>query len=484
MIGAVCRGYTVKKLAFSIRRLTLLGFALVALPLVVALGLALMRIEQLSVQGTGAIQQVSRLVYVSRQVSQLLNNMERGASQYLVLKDEALWDSYLRLREEFRDLANEMVTDNNPVLEPAVAGLLQQEQGLHQQLAEAATDFPIARLQQGYSQLNNRSNDLFRLNRRIIDTEIEAIELKADQLRETLLQSALVIPASLLIALLFVRLITGPINQLKPQIRRLEQGHFEQPVRVEGATDIVEVADILEAMREQLLALEKQKTGFIRHISHELKTPLAAIREGAELLYDGTTGKLNPSQEEVSAIIRNSVGRLQQLIEDLLNFNMVLDHAKALKQSGVLGQALHKVLSDRQLQIQSKSLKVIQPECEYLLRINPEQLRVILDNLISNAVKFSPEEAQILISAGFEADFWWLRVADQGPGIPERDKGQVFEPFFQSSLQPQTKVKGSGLGLTITRELIEKYKGSILIKDTAAGSCFEIRFPAKLVEQK
>jgi two-component system, NtrC family, sensor histidine kinase GlrK len=471
-------------LAFSIRRLTLLGFTLVGLPLVVALGLALVRIEQLSVQGTGAIQQVSRLVYVSRQVSQLLNNMERGASQYLVLKDEALWDSYLRLREEFRQLATEMVTNNNPVIEPAVARLLRQEQSLHQKLAGAAADFPIASLQQGYSELNNQSNDLFRLNRRIIDEEIEAIEQKADQLRETLLQSALVIPASLLIAVLFVRLITGPINQLKPQIRRLERGDFDHPVTVRGASDIVEVAEILEAMRQQLLALEKQKTGFIRHISHELKTPLAAIREGAELLYDGTTGKLNPAQEEVSAIIRNSVGRLQQLIEDLLNFNMVLDHARALKQSAALASTLHKVIADRQLQIQSKGLTMSLPDSDYLLRINPEQLRVILDNLISNAVKFSPSEGTVRVSAGFESALWWLRVADQGPGVRPDDKEQVFEPFFQSSVQPQTKVKGSGLGLTITRELIEKYKGSIRLQESSEGCCFEIRFPATLVEQK
>ncbi|GGD59358.1 HAMP domain-containing sensor histidine kinase [Lacimicrobium alkaliphilum] len=473
-----------KLLTFSIRRLTLLGFSLVGLPLVVALGLALVRIEQLSVQGTGAIQQVSRLVYVSRQVSQLLNNMERGASQYLVLKDQALWDSYQHLREEFRQLATEMVANNNPVIEPAVAKLLRQEESLHEELAQAGAEFPIARLQRGYSQLNSQSNDLFRLNRRIIDTEIEAIEQKADQLRETLLQSALVIPASMLIAILFVRLITGPINQLKPQIRRLERGDFDRPVTVKGAMDIVEVAEILEAMREKLLTLEKQKTGFIRHISHELKTPLAAIREGAELLYDGTTGKLNPEQEEVSAIIRNSVGRLQQLIEDLLNFNMVLDHAKALKQSGLLGLALQKVIADRQLQIQSKALTVRLPEHDYLLRINPEQLRVILDNLVSNAVKFSPSEGEISITAGFETDTWWLRVADQGPGVPIDDREQVFEPFFQSSQQPQAKVKGSGLGLTITRELIEKYKGSIRLKEASEGCCFEIQFPAILVEQK
>ncbi|WP_141096259.1 HAMP domain-containing sensor histidine kinase [Lacimicrobium sp. SS2-24] len=471
-------------MAFSIRRLTLLGFTLVGLPLVIALGLALVRIEQLSVQGTGAIKQVSRLVYVSRQVSQLLNNMERGASQFLVLEDPALWDSYLRLRQEFRQLASEMVRTDRPLIEPAVDRLLTREQAVHEQLGADEQELSIAQLQQEYSELNSMSSELFSLNRRVIDDEIAAIESKADQLRETLLQSALVIPASLLIAMLFVRLISGPINQLKPQIRRLEKGDFDRPVSVKGASDIVEVAEILEAMREQLLALEKQKTGFIRHISHELKTPLAAIREGAELLYDGTTGKLNPEQTEVSAIIRSSVSRLQQLIEDLLNFNRVLDPSNALKHQAVLSDALEQALSERQLQIQSKHLKVIAPKSDYSLRVNPEQLRVILDNLISNAVKFSPAQGQIYITSGFTDTFWWLRISDEGPGVPEDDREQVFEPFYQSAWQPESKVKGSGLGLTITRELIEKYKGSIRLQESTQGCCFEIRFPATLVEQQ
>ncbi|MBN7827970.1 HAMP domain-containing protein, partial [Bowmanella dokdonensis] len=111
------------------------------------------------------------------------------------------------------------------------------------------------------------------------------IEQSADQLRTTVLQSALVIPASLLIALLFVRLLMRPINELKPQISRLQEGNFEKKVSVAGVQEIQEVAQILEAMRVQLLELEEQKSHFIRHISHELKTPLAAIREGAELLY-------------------------------------------------------------------------------------------------------------------------------------------------------------------------------------------------------
>ncbi|MBT1066056.1 HAMP domain-containing histidine kinase [Bowmanella sp. Y26] len=466
----------------SLKSLTLLGFALVSLPLILALAMALVRIDKLSNQGTLAIQQVSSLVYSTRQVGQLLSNMERSASQYLVLNDPAIWRGYLELRNELLLLTGDL--DNEPELQAGVRELLRQEAELHAALSEQLVNFDIELLQQKYDSLNELGNDLYRLSRQAIDTKVSALEQSADQLRTTVLQSALVIPASLVIALLFVRLLMRPINQLKPQISRLQEGNFEQKVSVEGVQEIQEMAQILEAMRVQLLELEEQKSHFIRHISHELKTPLAAIREGAELLYDGTAGTLNPSQQEVSGIIRSSVSRLQQLIEDLLNFNMVLDNSSSLKpQSCYLSHSLERVLADRALEIQGKGLLLSLPREDYRIPMHPEHLRVILDNLLSNAVKFSPVEGKITVCSELRDQTLKLDIADEGPGIPHDQHDLVFEPFFQGAVKADAKIKGSGLGLTITRELVRKYNGQILLKDSRRGCHFEISLPLSGVEK-
>ena len=466
----------------SLKSLTLLGFALVSLPLILALAMALVRIDKLSNQGTLAIQQVSSLVYSTRQVGQLLSNMERSASQYLVLNDPAIWRGYLELRNELLLLTGDL--DNEPELQAGVRELLRQEAELHAALSEQLVNFDIELLQQKYDSLNELGNDLYRLSRQSIDTKVSALEQSADQLRTTVLQSALVIPASLVIALLFVRLLMRPINQLKPQISRLQEGNFEQKVSVEGVQEIQEMAQILEAMRVQLLELEEQKSHFIRHISHELKTPLAAIREGAELLYDGTAGALNPSQQEVSGIIRSSVSRLQQLIEDLLNFNMVLDNSSSLKpQSCYLSHSLERVLADRALEIQGKGLVLSLPREDYRIPMHPEHLRVILDNLLSNAVKFSPVEGKITVCSELRDQTLKLDIADEGPGIPHDQHDLVFEPFFQGAVKADAKIKGSGLGLTITRELVRKYNGQILLKDSRRGCHFEISLPLSGVEK-
>lgn len=466
----------------SLKSLTLLGFALVSLPLILALAMALVRIDKLSNQGANAVQQVSKLVYSTRQVSQLLVNMERGASQFLVLKDPSLWQGYLEQRQELLALTNEM--RNQPELAATLVTMLKHEEQLNQDLSEQLTAYDIEALQRGYGNLNEAANELYRLSRQAIDSEVLAIERSADQLRATVLQSALVIPASLLIALLFVKLLMRPINQLKPQIGRLQEGNFDQPVTVEGVQDIQEVAQILDAMRLKLLDLEQQKSHFIRHISHELKTPLAAIREGAELLYDGTAGALNPAQQEVSGIIRTSVSRLQCLIEDLLNFNMVLDNSSALKpQSSYLSYSLERVLNDRALEIQGKNLQIQLPENDFKMPLHPEHLRVILDNLLSNAVKFSPAQGNIQICAELDVHVFLLNVIDQGPGIPKNQREQVFEPFFQGSVRADAKIKGSGLGLTITRELVQKYNGHIQLMDSQKGCHFKISLPHSGVEK-
>ncbi len=140
-----------------------------------------------------------------------------------------------------------------------------------------------------------------------------------------MLKSLLIIPLTVFIAIFFIIRITKPLKKLIKQIQTLEKGNFEHPINFKSSPEINEIIDALEVMRTRLHALELQKSSFIRHISHELKTPLAAIREGTELLYDNAVGPLNKDQEEIVDITREGVSRLQKHIEELLDFNIVLD---------------------------------------------------------------------------------------------------------------------------------------------------------------
>ncbi|MFT6900027.1 MAG: two-component system sensor histidine kinase GlrK [Colwellia sp.] len=221
-------------------------------------------------------------------------------------------------------------------------------------------------------------------NNNLLISQVEQIKESANDVIHDMLKSLMIIPFTLIIAAIFIFLITKPLKQLLKKIQHLAFGNFDSEVTFNGSPEMKEIADALEVMRNRLHALELQKSSFIRHISHELKTPLAAIREGTELLYDHSVGELNAEQQEISNIIRSSVTRLQRLIEDLLDFNILLDSTSLQDAETVeLSLLVAQVLQQRSLDIKQKNLTVVYKSAAIKIKANRKQLSVILDNLLS-----------------------------------------------------------------------------------------------------
>src|SRR4029077_20259370 len=132
-------------------------------------------------------------------------------------------------------------------------------------------------------------------------------------------------------ALVLTRLIARPIAQIDSAIRQLGSADFEHPIRVSGPADLQSLGERLDWLRRRLTELEAQKNRFLRHLSHDLKTPLAALREGTELLNDQVAGPLAPPQRQVVAIMRDNSVKLQPLIEELLGYQRALHAASGLQ---------------------------------------------------------------------------------------------------------------------------------------------------------
>src|SRR5690606_2987690 len=137
-------------------------------------------------------------------------------------------------------------------------------------------------------------------------------------------------PLTLLSVACFTTLIAQPIRQVAHAIRRLGSGNFDDPISVSGPKDLQYLGHQLDWLRLRLTDLEQQKAKFLQHISHELKTPLTAIRESVDLLADGVVGPLNEQQSEIAGILRSNARQLQALIEDLLSFGTSQNHAPTL----------------------------------------------------------------------------------------------------------------------------------------------------------
>jgi len=455
--------------SLSIKKLTFLGFSLVALPLVLALLYSANQVNQLSKQGANAIFNVAELININRELSSTLKKMERYASQYLVLHDEDLLSNYRVQQQSSLATSEKLPLFNDQKLTVLNTSLTELIKQIHQELTiiQPKKLTTLEQLQQQFKDLIAINEQINLRSNKLINLQAETIKQKTEQISNNLLKSLFIIPISLVIAGIFMMLITKPLKQLIVKIQKLQQGNFNQEITphtklVTGFIEIKEINDALDTMRIRLHALELQKSSFIRHISHELKTPLAAIREGTELLYDNSVGQLNDEQQEITKIIRSSTTHLQHLIEELLNFNIVLDSSSLQDREKLnLSHLIDHVISDRTLDIKRKHLSINKEFSEIFIQSNAKQLMVVLDNLLSNAIKYSPEQGVITISAQLLNRQLELVITDQGTGIAKNQQNKIFDAFYQGSPPRESTIKSSGLGLTIVKELLMRLNGEI-----------------------
>jgi len=460
----------------SIKKLTPLGFTLVALPLVMALIYAALQINQLATSSEIAIRDTVKLTENIGELRSSLSKMERYASQYLVLNDEELLNNYHILEDAIMtSLVNNLIAHHDTLLSKNSILLKRELVSLEQQfklkVSGTSSQLTLKALQKQFKLLVNISQKITDRSNSLISLQVNIIRASAITLSQTMLNSLVIIPITVVIALFFIFVITKPLKKLTTKIQQFEHGNFEKRITLHSSPEVNEIVDALEIMRTRLHALELQKSSFIRHISHELKTPLAAIREGTELLYDHSVGELNAEQQEISHIIRSSVTRLQRLIEDLLNFNIVLDSTSLQDSMQIdIRQLISNILLTQKLNIKSKQLTVHETIDEIQLQSNERQLSVILDNLLSNAIKYSPLNGEITIKCKMVDNSLHISVIDQGPGIEVSQQEKIFDAFYQGSPPKDNHIKSSGLGLTIVKELLMRINGTIQLQSKASGA--------------
>ncbi len=235
----------------------------------------------------------------------------------------------------------------------------------------------------------------------------------------------------------------------------------------------------LERSYEELIEADRMKTEFVSNITHELLTPMTSIKGFTELLYDGTTGKINQEQKKsLEIIIRNS-DRLIRLIKDLLDTANLDKHKFGLKFELVsMNDIISKTVQDMQPQAREKEITIIQ-KIAPLPEIwgDEERLTQVVVNLLTNALKFTPEKGTITVTAVESTNDIKINVTDTGIGIPADKLTRIFERFYQIDGGNSRKYGGTGLGLSICKSIIEQHYGSISARSDRNGSTFQIILP-------
>src|SRR6267142_2328052 len=211
----------------------------------------------------------------------------------------------------------------------------------------------------GYMVLSDLARNVLNTSNALIDREVESMRRTGERAQRILwLQLAATIPLGILLAVGVTLLIARPIRQLDQAIRRLGAGEFEGDIRVGGPADLKYLGSRLDWLRQRLIELEQQKRLFLRHVSHELKTPLTALREGSELLAEGTAGPLSSEQREIVGILQQKSVQLQQLIEGLLNYHRAQESGGRLELTAVrFDEVVEQVLDDHRLAILARGIR-------------------------------------------------------------------------------------------------------------------------------
>jgi two-component system, NtrC family, sensor histidine kinase GlrK len=469
----------------SFLSLLLIGFSIVAAPLVFALFSNVIAFERLAAISEQAVHSAVRITQASRSLVGVLNSLERSARQYAVAGEKPFLDAYHANRANFlkitRQLDSMSLSDGQRT---EVAAMERQEQAIFRTITEFGPTPELSRrLAREFVPLAERAQTLVQLGDQVIDEGIEQLRTQAVQSRNSVfwLMIAL-IPTAIVLIGTFTWLIARPITQVSESIRGLGEGNFAKPIAVEGPGDMVRLGAQLDWLRERLVTLEAQKTRFLQHISHELKTPLTALREGSDLLFSGVVGNLNAEQREIARILQENSIELRKLIEGLLNYSAVHAQASYLDAKIVqLREVVRRVVNDRKLPIVAKGIR-IELNCEHVTAYcDEEKIRVVLDNLLSNAVKYSPERGLISIKLYKQGNDAVFEVMDEGPGIPPTEREKIFEAFYRGADMPVAAIKGSGLGLSIVKEYVNLHRGQIEVLD-GPGAHFRIRFPRKKAE--
>jgi signal transduction histidine kinase len=232
------------------------------------------------------------------------------------------------------------------------------------------------------------------------------------------------------------------------------------------------------AHAEELIQLRDE---FVAVVSHELRTPLTSIIGYLELLIDEDTGTLTSEQRSYLEIVQRSTSRLVELVGDLLLVAEAERGPLALELADVdivalaadAAEAARPSADGRGVVIR------IEPGTDGIVAGDPTRLAQMLDNLISNAIKFTPEGGHVTVRAALRGSDAVFEVADTGGGITNADRERLFDPFFRSREANARAVPGTGLGLTITKAIVEAHNGVIEIEDTpGGGTTFRVWLPA------
>jgi histidine kinase len=299
-------------------------------------------------------------------------------------------------------------------------------------------------------------------------------------INEVLLIAALAAAATAVLVSSFVtRRIVSPIEEMTRASQRIADGRYDERVRVVGEDELGKLAGSFNQMAQTLVQTEERRRQLIGDVAHELRTPLSSIRGVMEGLIDGVL----PAEPATFLSVQNEVSRLQRLVHDLEELSRAEAGQIPLEMELVAPADLIRMAAERlQPQFEDKGVQIFLDfvPCLPQIRVDIGRMTQVLLNLMGNALQYTPAGGEVTISARTEKSKVIITVQDNGTGIAPEHLDHLFERFYRVDKSRSRAIGGSGVGLTISKHLVEAHNGDISAASPGPGqgSTFSITLPA------
>jgi signal transduction histidine kinase len=309
-----------------------------------------------------------------------------------------------------------------------------------------------------------------------------AAVLRDDIYSPVIIAGGIALLTAFLLSLWLSNWIARPLQKISSAARAISKDEYPA-VPIEGPGEVRDMAKAFSDMSQKVKASQQSQKDFVSNVSHELKTPLTSIQGFAQAILDGTA-QTPEALHQAASVIQQEANRMHRLVMDLLTLARLEGGTADLEKQPVdLGEIIRQIVDNFSLQAQKAGihLELKKEKNLPIIRGDGDRLVQVFTNLVDNALKFTPQNGEVIVNADASAGYLFIRVTDSGPGITPEDQKRIFERFFQTDRSRKGGANhGIGLGLPIAREIVRAHGGEVWVESNPGrGSVFVVKLPVE-----
>ncbi|MEK6622345.1 MAG: ATP-binding protein [Planctomycetota bacterium] len=491
------------------------GYAVIALFMLVMNFYLIFRLNHLNKHSASIMRSDIPYMENSEKLFDILLEQVKNEKKYIITGDHAFLDLF---QDKKRDFDKRLKSLDETATDAESRPFVSQLKNLyHEYVAMVSKEFLLVGGDENASpdpryehEKKKKFDQLTESINKLIVTQQAALIKKIELFQKTVRKSTQISTAitgfavlfGAIFAYFFTRSICYPIKVIKDATDGIAQGNLDCHIRVASRDEIGMLGLAFNHMCDRLKELDRMKAEFISNISHNLKTPLTAIREANELMLDKVAGQVSDQQARLLTIVKESTLRLIMMINDLLDISRV--EAGLMRynfQITMIKDIILRSIHEIRLLAESKNIKIqyVNGDPVPEVPLDRNKIAQVMDNILSNAIKFTPSGGMITITHNEIApsvaahvsleqkrinnvnSFVQVSISDTGIGIPVEYHQKIFDKFQQVDNKGIGGMKGTGLGLSIAKHIVLDHGGNIWVENNnVKGSTFHFTLPCKV----